>query len=153
MPLTLPLKSSLPCPRMAGRGRRSGELLPCAIVLNGSLAGMFGILDGLIRPGLRGMLDPPYAETEEPKLQLAAEGGLTEEAKGFRVLTGVCDLGACDPRRVPLRLGGGAALAERACAAAEGLLGVFARTGAEWLLGVFDLAGAALADEFASSSR
>lgn len=43
---------------------------------------------------------------------LAADAGLTEAARGLREFVGVCDLGG-GPRRVPLRLAGGAVLIDR----------------------------------------
>jgi len=110
---------------------------------------MFGILEGLVLVVPLGMVDPPYAETEDAKLVVDADdGGLIEEARGLRPLEGVCDLGGCVPRTVPSRLNGTADLM-----VLDRLLGVLDRAGAGALTGVFDLAGAALADALARSSK
>lgn len=154
IPLTLFLKSSLHDPTTAGRGRRSGELLPCGMLLSGARTVGAGILLGLGPLGLWGIpVTGLWPDTEAPKFVLAAEAGLvaadggraadcglTEAAKGLRALVGVCDLGG-GPRSVPLRLAGGAVLTDLGCVAGA------------WLLGVFDRGPAALAAALWMSSR
>lgn len=133
-PLSVLLRSSLPWPTIAGLVRRSGELLPCGMLLKGALAGIF--------EGLLMLPAPPYAETEAPKLVLDADGGaLVEAARGFRGV-GVWDLGGGGPRNVPLRLAD--------CAVLEADLGWVVETG---LLGVLDRGGAAFTRAASSSSK
>ena len=86
-----------------------------------------GILEGLVRPMVL------YPETEAFSMLPAAEGGpITEEARGLRAIdaVGVFDLGGGAPRTVPLRLAGGAVLADLVLAEGGGLHGVLDRGGA-----------------------
>lgn len=110
---------------MAGRGLRSGELLPLAMLLKGSRA---GILDGL-----RTLPPKLEADTDEVKaLPAVDDGPMTEEASGLRddIAVGVFDLcGGGAPLRVAFRLADGA-FADLVDADGGGLLGVFDRGGA-----------------------
>lgn len=121
------LKSSLPVTVPPSRDLRSGELLPCGMLLKGTLEGIF---DGLI-----GMPDL-CADTDDPSMDVlllaADEGPMTEEDKGlrFNVAAGVFGLAGGGPRRVPARLADGAVLTDAVFAAGGGLQGVFARGGA-----------------------
>jgi len=86
-----------------------------------------GILDGLVRPIVL------YPETDAFIMLLVTEDGpIVDEASGLRAIdaVGVFDRGGGAPRIVPLRLAGGAVLADLVLAVGGGLHGVLDRGGA-----------------------